>query len=67
MLKEKQDFSELRDSYMVFVTQTDIFGHGLPIYTINRHFEEIDDKFDDGSHIVYKLLPHYGTKWDYLF
>lgn len=53
MLKEGQDFSELRDSYMVFITQTDIFGHGLPFYTVNRHFEETDDKFDDGSHIVY--------------
>jgi hypothetical protein len=38
---------------MVFITQTDIFGHGLPIYTINRHFEEIEDLFDDGSHIIY--------------
>ena len=38
---------------MVFITQTDIFGHGIPIYTINCHFEEIDDIFDDGSHIVY--------------
>lgn len=53
MLKEGQEFSELRDSYMVFITQTDIFGHGIPIYTVNRHFEEIDDLFDDGSHIVY--------------
>ena len=53
MLKAGQEFSELQDSYMVFITQTDIFGHGLPIYTINRYFEEIDDIFDDGSHIVY--------------
>ncbi len=53
MLKAGQDFSELQDSYMVFITQTDIFGHGIPIYTINRHFEEIDEAFDDGSHIVY--------------
>ena len=53
MLKEGQDFSELQDSYMVFITQTDIFEYGIPIYTINRHFEEIDDIFDDGSHIVY--------------
>ena len=49
MLKAGQEFSELQDSYMVFITQTDIFGHEVPIYTINRHFEEIDD----GSHIVY--------------
>lgn len=74
MLKEGQEFSELRDSYMVFITQTDIFGHGIPIYTINRHFEEIDDLFDDGSHIVYvngsykgndeigRLLHDFGCK-----
>lgn len=53
MLKEGQEFSQLRDSYMVFITDTDIFGHGIPIYTINRHFEEIDGLFDDGSHIIY--------------
>jgi len=53
MLKAGQEFSELQDSYMVFITQTDIFGHEVPIYTINRHFEEIDEVFDDGSHIVY--------------
>lgn len=53
MLKAGQGFSELRDSYMIFITETDIFGHGIPIYTINRHFEEIDDLFGDGSHIVY--------------
>lgn len=41
MLKAGQDFSELQDSYMVFITRTDIFGHGIPIYTINRHFEEM--------------------------
>ena len=53
MLNEGQDFSELQDSYMVFITQTDIFGYGIPVYTVNRYFEEIDDLFDDGSHIVY--------------
>lgn len=53
MLKAGQEFSELRDSYMIFITQTDIFGYGIPIYTINRHFEEIEEVFDDGSHIVY--------------
>jgi len=74
MLKEGQEFSELRDSYMVFITQKDVFGHGIPIYTINRHFEEIDDSFDDGSHIIYvnggykgndaigKLMHDFGCK-----
>ncbi len=53
MLKEGQQFSELRDSYIIFITETDIFGHGIPIYTINRYFEETSEPFNDGSHIVY--------------
>lgn len=53
MLKAGQEFSELRDSYMIFITQTDIFGYGLPIYTVKRYFEEINIPFNDGSHIVY--------------
>jgi hypothetical protein len=53
MLKEGKDFPQLQDSYMVFITQTDVFEHGLPIYTINRRFEETGEPFDDGSHIVY--------------
>lgn len=53
MLKAGQDFSELQDSYMVFITRTDIFGHGIPIYTIDRHFREMDEFFEDGSHIIY--------------
>ena len=53
MLKAGQEFSEHQDSYMVFITRTDIFKHGMPIYTINRHFEETNELFDDGSHIIY--------------
>jgi len=53
MLREGQGFSELRDSYIIFIMEADIFGHGIPIYTVNRHFEEINGLFDDGSHIVY--------------
>ncbi len=74
MLKEGQEFSELQDSYMVFITQTDSFGHGIPIYTINQYFEETEELFDDGSHIVYvngsykgndeigRLLHDFGCK-----
>ena len=53
MLKKKQKFKELRDSYMIMITQKDYFGKGLPVYTINRYIEELDTRFQDGSHIVY--------------
>ena len=38
---------------MIFIAQTDIFGYGIPVYTVSRYFEEIDAPFDDGSYIVY--------------
>ena len=53
MLKKKQKFKELRDSYMIMITQNDYFGKGLPVYTVNRYIEELDTRFQDGSHIVY--------------
>ena len=53
MLKKKQKFKELRDSYMIMITQSDYFGNGLSVYTVNRHIEELNIPFRDGSHIVY--------------
>jgi hypothetical protein len=53
MLKAGQEFKELLDSYVIFITEKDYFGHGLSVYTVNRHFEEIDKSFHDGSHIIY--------------
>lgn len=53
MLKKKTDFKTLRESYVIMITQKDYFKQGLPIYTINRHIEELDTSFEDGSHIVY--------------
>ena len=53
MLKEGQEFKELLESYVILITQKDYFGKGLPIYTINRHIEELEEVFQDGSHIIY--------------
>ena len=47
------DFKELRESYVIFITQNDYFGYGLPIYTVNRYLEELGIVFRDGSHIIY--------------
>ena len=57
MLKAGQEFSELQDSYMVFITQMDIFGHGIPIYTINRHFEE-----EGGRKRMCEAVEKYGDR-----
>ena len=53
MLKKKQPFKVLKDSYVIFMYRADKFGHGLPIYHIHRAVDETGEKFDDGSHIIY--------------
>jgi hypothetical protein len=53
MLKEKQKFKEILDSYVIFITENDIVGAGLPLYHIKRTIEETMDSFGDGSYIVY--------------
>lgn len=53
MLKEKQKFKELLDSYVIFITEKDTVGAGLPLYHINRKIEETGAEFSDGSHMIY--------------
>lgn len=54
LLKEKQKFTEIKDSYVIFITQNDVLKGGLPIYHIDRTIKELKNKsFDDGNHIIY--------------
>ncbi len=53
MLARGQDYSELNDSYVIFITENDVLGAGLPLYHINRWVEETKIPFGDGTHIIY--------------
>ena len=52
-LNPGQDFDELPESYVVFITRDDILGYGLPIYHINKKIEELNENFQDEAHIIY--------------
>lgn len=52
-LNPGQDFEELPDSYVIFITREDIPGYGLPIYHADRIIRENGERFGDGSHIIY--------------
>lgn len=52
-LNPRQDFDELPESYVIFITRKDTLGYGLPIYHIDRKVKETDENFMDGSHIIY--------------
>lgn len=53
MLKEKQKFKEIHDSYVVFITKNDYMKLGLPMYHVERTVQESGRLFGDGSHIIY--------------
>ena len=52
-LETGQDFDDLIESYVIFITRDDVLGFGLPIYHVNRVLEENGENFQDGSHIIY--------------
>ena len=52
-LNPGQDFDELPESYVIFITRDDILGYCFPIYHIDRHIKEADDSFQDEAHIIY--------------
>lgn len=53
MLKEKQKFKEIHDSWVIFITESDVMGAGLSLYHIERVIKETGECFGDGSHIIY--------------
>ena len=53
MLKEKELFQNLKDSYVIFITEKDYFKLGKPVYRIERMLDVNGESFGDGSHIIY--------------
>lgn len=53
-LLQNDDFEKLPETYVIFITSKDYLEKGLPLYTINRHIEELEMMpFDDEEHIIY--------------
>ncbi len=54
LLSKGEDFEDLVDTYVIFITENDKFGRGIPLYHIERRIEEMDyTLFGDGAHIIY--------------
>ena len=48
------DYPDLRDNYLIFITEKDVLDGGLPLYQIERTIVNYENKpFNDGSHIIY--------------
>ena len=52
-LAKGEEFSALPETWMIFITENDIYGAGCPLYHVERIIEELQRPFDDGTHILY--------------
>jgi len=52
-LEKSEDFDDLPETYVIFITENDVIGKGKPLYTVNRYVEETGERFDDEAHIIY--------------
>lgn len=46
-------YEKLPESFIIFITENDVLGAGLPLYHINRFVEETGNRFGDDAHIIY--------------
>lgn len=47
------DYKDIPETYIIFITEKDILNDGLPIYTIERTIQETGKVFEDKAHIIY--------------
>ena len=52
-LDEKQDYKELPDTYVIFITENDYYKAGESVYTIQNMNLTLNRPFNDGAHILY--------------
>lgn len=54
LLEKGDEFDALVDTYVIFLTEHDKFGVGLPLYHVERTIPELNHTpFGDGAHILY--------------
>lgn len=52
-LDKDQDYRELPDTYVIFITEKDYYRAGKPVYVIQNMNLTLDRPFNDGAHIQY--------------
>ena len=52
-LAKGAEFAALPETWVIFITENDIYGAGCPLYHVERIVQETQRPFDDGAHILY--------------
>lgn len=48
-----ENLENLVETFVVFITEKDIFHRGLPVYRYDRYCRETGEELNDGAHIIY--------------
>lgn len=48
-----EQYENLNETYVIFITEHDVLKGGRPIYCIERTVQETGESFGDGTHILY--------------
>ncbi len=59
-LQAGENYSDLGEAYIIFITEQDVLGQGLPLYHIERMILETGELFGDEAHIVYANASYVG-------
>lgn len=52
-LDKDQDYRELPDTYVIFITEKDYYKAGKPVYVVQNMNLTLGEPFEDGTHILY--------------
>lgn len=53
VLDTGEEYKNLPDTYVIFITENDVLKRGLPKYTIEHVIKETGEIINDGTHIIY--------------
>ena len=52
-LNKGESYDDIKETYVIFITEHDVLGMNEPIYHIERIIREGNVQFEDGTHIIY--------------
>ena len=52
-INKRTEYKDFPEIWIIFITEKDIFKAGLPMYHINRVIDELNQPFNDATHIIY--------------
>jgi len=61
ILGEGEKYKDLPDAYVIFITEKDVIGCGLPVYEITKVIKQNGQVIEDGAHIIYVNGAYQGN------